>query len=91
MYPWRDGGNGANLLTCRPDGQDWEPSQCHGLCADGACVACTPLCSDDLVCWQGECLMCKPFSLRCNGTWSRSAQRLGVAVKYNCAEQGTGL
>ncbi|MGB0589200.1 MAG: IgGFc-binding protein [Myxococcota bacterium] len=82
--------NGANLLTCRPDGVGWDPSPCaSGLCEDGACVECTPLCADDLVCWQGECLMCKPFSLRCNGNIVEECTETGKwQQKYNCAEQG---
>lgn len=82
--------NGANLMTCRPDGLDWEPSLCDsGLCEDGACVLCTPACTDELVCWQGECLTCKPFTLRCNGNVVEQCTVDGEwALKYDCAANG---
>jgi len=50
--------NGATLLTCNAQGNDWDSLVCSsGSCADGACVGCTP---NERVCNGNTVLQCKP-------------------------------
>lgn len=82
--------NGAAVMTCAADGVTWEPSPCEtGLCVDGACAHCDQECEDSEVCWQGQCLVCKPFTKRCNLNVVEACSEQGVwEVSLDCADQG---